>query len=151
MRRFRSVLNVLVVAIAIFLVSCSSAPVAKGPVYTSAQLAQIEQYSTGVVELRDRLLEIPPLVQQQDWVDVQSFIHGPLGELRARMSRLARSLEPKVQKKALDAAKEVFEDLNLIDEATLTRDSKKALLSYNRAIQDFETFLKYVPAEALNS
>jgi photosystem II protein PsbQ len=142
---------VLVVAIAIFLVSCSSAPVAKGPVYTSAQLAQIEQYSTGVVELRDRLLEIPPLVQQQDWVDVQSFIHGPLGELRARMSRLARSLEPKVQKKALDAAKEVFEDLNLIDEATLTRDSKKALLSYNRAIQDFETFLKYVPAEALNS
>lgn len=151
MRRFRSILSLFVAAIAIFLVSCSSAPVARGPVYTTAQLAQIEQYTTGVTELRDRLLEIPPLVQKQNWVDVQSFIHGPLGELRVRMSRLARSLEPKVQSKALQAAKEVYEDLNLIDEATLTRDSKKALLSYNRTIKDFEAFLKYVPADALNS
>lgn len=148
MKRFRSVLSLLLVVISVFLVSCSSPQVKKGPLYSADQIAQIHQYVVSVDELRDRLLEIPPLVQQGRWIDVQSFIHGPLGELRVRISRLARSLEPKVRDQAIAAGKEVFEHLNLIDEATLTKDNRKALLNYNLALKDFETFLEFVPAEA---
>lgn len=148
MMRYRAVLSVILAAIAVFLVSCSSpAPTVKGPTYTPQQLEQIQNYLTDVEELRDRLLEIPPLVQKQQWVDVQTFIHGPLGELRFKMGKLARSLEPKVQKQALEAAQEVFEHLILIDEATLTRDNRKALFNYNETLKDFDAFLSLVPKQ----
>lgn len=145
--RFRSILTLVLAAIALFVVSCSSPQVtAKGPLYSSTQLEQIQKYATEVETLRERILEIPPLVQKGNWVDVQSFIHGPLGELRVKMSRLARELKPsKVQAEALESAKEVFKHLNLIDEATVTRDSRKALFNYNEALRDFEVFLKYLP------
>lgn len=146
MMKYRSVLSVILAAIAVFLVSCSNpTTIAKAPTYTPQQLEQIQDYLTDVETLRDQLLEIPPLVQKQQWVDVQSFIHGPLGEFRFKMTKLARSLEPKVQKQAIAAAQEVFEHLILIDEATLTRDSRKAFKNYNEALKDFDAFLSLVP------
>jgi photosystem II protein PsbQ len=91
MFRFRSILALALAAITVFLVSCSGAPVAKGPLYSDAQLEQIRVYTAGVDELRDRLLELPAKVQAEDWTEVSSFIHGDLGELRTRMSGLARN------------------------------------------------------------
>ncbi|MBD2060180.1 photosystem II protein PsbQ [Oculatella sp. FACHB-28] len=146
MIRYRSILAFVLAGIAAFLVSCSSPATTAAPTYTEAQLAQIERYSADVQELRDRLLEIPPLVQAQRWRDVETFIHGPLGELRFRMGNLARSLDPKVQPEARAAAQEVFEHLIAIDEAAKARDNRKALSNYNGALADFETFLKLVPA-----
>jgi photosystem II protein PsbQ len=146
MFRFRSLLSLVLVAITVFLVSCGGAPVAKGPLYSDAQLQQIQTYAAGVNTLRDRLIELPPKIQAEDWVEVDSFLHGDLGELRARMSRLARTLAPKkTQTAALDAAQEVFEHLNAIDEAVLERNTSKALKNYNAAIQDFDAFLEYLP------
>jgi photosystem II protein PsbQ len=147
MKLYRSILSLFLAAIAVFLVSCGGPQVAKGPVYTPEQLVQIEKYVADVEAMRDSLLAIPPLVQQQKWVDVQSYIHGPLGEMRERMFRLARSLEPKVRKEAVQASREVFEHLIAIDEATETRDVPKALKNYNETLKDFEAFLKFVPAE----
>ncbi|MBD2464305.1 photosystem II protein PsbQ [Oscillatoria sp. FACHB-1407] len=146
MMKYRSVLSVILAAIAVFLVSCSNpTSTAKAPTYTPQQLEQIQDYLADVQELRDRLLEIPPLVQKERWVDVQSFIHGPLGELRFKMGKLARSLEPNTQKQALAAAQEVFEHLILIDEATQTRDSRKAFKNYNEALKDIDAFLTLAP------
>jgi photosystem II protein PsbQ len=146
MARYRSVLAVVLAAVAAFLVSCGSpTATAKAPTYTSAQLAQIEQYAAEVESLRDRLVELPPLIQQQQWTDVESFLHGPMGELRVKMSRLARSLMPKAQSDAQNAAKEVFEHLIVIDEAAQTRDTTKALRNYNEALKDFDTFFQLIP------
>jgi photosystem II protein PsbQ len=148
MRFHRAVLSLFLVAIAVFLVSCSNpTPVAKGPVYTTEQLEQIQHLAADVEELRDRLLELPQLIQAQEWTDVKTFIHGPLGELRIRMSRLARNLEPRVQTDAQTAAKNVFGHLNLIDEAADARDPQKAFLNYNEALKDFDSFLRFLPAD----
>ena len=134
-------------AITVFLVSCSGAPVAKGPLYSDAQLEQIQAYTVGVNKLRDRLLELPAKVQAEDWTEVSSFIHGDLGELRTRMSGLARNLAPqKTQTAALAAAKDVFGHLNEIDEAATERNPSKALKNYNAVLQDFEVYLKYLPS-----
>jgi photosystem II protein PsbQ len=147
MARYRSILAFLLVIVTTFLVSCGNpTPTAKGPLYTTTQLEQIQQSTDDIQSLRDRMLEIPPLVQKEDWVDVISFIHGPLGELRAKMSRLARSLTPKAQKPALDAARDVFEHLNEIDSAAQTRDPAKALKNYNEALKDFQTFFDLLPS-----
>lgn len=123
---------------------------AKGPLYSAAQLEQIQHYAEDVQVLRDRMLELPPLVQQQKWTDVESFIHGPLGELRVRMSRLARTLVSKEQPKALAASKDVFEHLILLDEAAQARDTTKALRNYNEALRDFDAFFELIPS-ALSS
>jgi photosystem II protein PsbQ len=147
MFRFRSILALALVAVTVFLVSCSGAPVAKGPLYSDAQLEQIRVAAANVDVLRDRLQELPSMVQSEDWTEVSSFIHGDLGELRARMSRLARSLAPqKTQTAALAAAKDVFGHLNEIDEAATERNAQKALKNYNAALQDFEVYLKYLPS-----
>jgi len=147
MKRYRSVLSLVLAAIAVFLVSCGGAPVAKGPLYSPTQLAQIQKYSVDVENLRARMLDIPPLVQQGEWTDVQSYIHGPLGELRTKMSNLARMLEPKkARPAALATARAVFGHLNQIDEATITNDSRKAFLNYNEALKDFDAFLNLIPS-----
>lgn len=147
MSRFRSILALALAAITVFLVSCSGAPAAKGPLYSDAQLEQIRVYTAGVDQLRDRLLELPAKVQAEDWTEVSSFIHGDLGELRTRMSGLARNLAPqKTQTAALAAAKNVFGHLNEIDEAATERDPSKALKNYNAALEDFEVYLKYLPS-----
>lgn len=148
MRFHRAVLSLFLVAIAVFLVSCSNpTPVAKGPIYTTEQLEQIQRLAADVAELRDRLLELPELIQAQQWTDVKTFIHGPLGELRIQMSRLARNLEPKTQPAAQAAARNVFGHLNLIDEAADARDTQKAFLNYDEALKDFDSFLRYLPAD----
>ena len=149
MKSIRSVLAMLVVAIAIFVVGCSGPTVAKGPLYSAEQLAQIEQTTADVMVLRERVLEIPGLVRKGDWNDVRTFIHGPLGELRFKMSTLSRQLRPvKAQKEALTAAREVFEHLNAIDEATQTADPNKAFANYNEVIRDFDAFLDLIPTNA---
>ncbi|NJR38662.1 MAG: hypothetical protein HC781_07225 [Leptolyngbyaceae cyanobacterium CSU_1_4] len=99
MFRFRSILALALAAMTVFLVSCSGAPVAKGPLYSDAQLEQIQVYRRSVDTLRDRLLELPAKVQAEDWTEVSSFIHGDLGELRAKMASLARKLAPEKLKR----------------------------------------------------
>jgi photosystem II protein PsbQ len=145
MARYRSILTYILVVLTTVLVSCGGPPVAKGPVYSTAQLEQIQRYSTDIQALRDRMSELSPLIEAEQWNDVESFIHGPLGELRVRMARLARSLEPKAQKGAQDSAKEVFEHLIAIDEAAQTRDFAKATSNYREALRDFEAFFQLIP------
>lgn len=147
MARYRSILAFILVIITTFLVSCGNpTPTAKGPLYTTTQLERIQQSAEEVQRLRDQMLEIPPLVQKQEWGNVISFIHGPLGELRIKMSQLARSLTPKAQKTAQDAARDVFEHLNEIDTAAQARDTTQALRNYNEALRDFQTFFDLLPS-----
>ncbi|MBD3880297.1 photosystem II protein PsbQ [Phormidium tenue FACHB-886] len=144
MKRLRSVLVLCLVLMTTLLVSCGS-PTAVKPTYTATQLEQIQKNAEGVQELRDRLLELPPLIQKQEWIDVANFIHGPLGELRVRMSRLSRSLLPDAQQPALKSAKAVFGHIDAIDEAAQARDTNKALRNYNEALKDFDAFFSLLP------
>jgi photosystem II protein PsbQ len=147
MGRFRRIVTLCLVLVTTFLVSCGSpTPVAKGPLYSDLQLEQIQKSAADIQALRDSLLQLPPLIQANDWVNVSSFIHGPLGELRAKMARLARTLVPDAQASALKAAKDVFGHLNVIDEAAQTRDIPKALRNYNEALKDFDAFLSQIPS-----
>ncbi len=146
MRRFRSILALCLVLVTTLLVSCGSpTPVAKGPLYSDLQLTQIQKSAADIQELRDRLIELPPMIQANKWVDVGTFIHGPLGELRAKMARLSRTLVPKAQDSAAKAAKDVFGHLNAIDEAAQAQDIQKALKNYNEALKDFDAFFNVIP------
>lgn len=149
MVRFRSVLAVLFTIVMVVLTfsihPAEAARASKPPSYTAAQLEQIQQYVDDIEAMRVRMQELPPLMQQQEWIDVKNFIHGPLGELRIKMLRLARNLSPDAQRTAQVAAKDVFDHLILIDEAADARNTNKALRNYNEALKDFEVFFQALP------
>ena len=60
--------------------------------YSDAQLQKIELSAVGIQTLRDRMDELESLIQQDEWVNIRTFIHGPLGDLRSKTNYLTQSL-----------------------------------------------------------
>ena len=140
----RSIVAWVMALLVAFLASCSSPT--PPPTYSDAQLQKIELYAGGIQTLRDRMSELESLIQKEEWINVDTFIHGPLGDLRSKTTYLTQSLLlPKDKTPVLDAAKEIFEDLEDIDVAAAEGDKKQALSEYKEAVADFDTFLGLVP------
>ncbi|HIK46207.1 MAG TPA: photosystem II protein PsbQ [Leptolyngbyaceae cyanobacterium M65_K2018_010] len=145
MGRFRPLLALVLAIVASGLVACGG-PAAKIPTtYTPTILQQVELYSPAVAELRDRFPELQSYIQKQDWVNVQSFIHGPMGELRARVNRLAATLLPQDRGPAQARAKELYVHLERLDEAAANGQQVIAGQEYRNALDDFDSFLSLVP------
>lgn len=146
MRRYRSILALILALVTTFLVSCSSGPGAKTPTtYTADKIAQIEDYGSKVIELREKMPVLQTKIQAQDWTNIGTFIHGPLGDLRRRMSYVSRELLPEDQKTAKAIAKEVFEHLESIDAASAEQNYEQAIKNYQAALKDFDDFLELIP------
>jgi photosystem II protein PsbQ len=145
MSLFRPLISILLVFISVLVVSCSDGSEVKAPTYSAAQLVQIQATSNNVNALRDRLPELATLIQNRDWNNVKSFIHGPLGDIRTRMSGLSRELLPGSKEQALAVSKEIFVHLNKIDEAAGNNDYQIAIRNYGEALKDFATFSKLIP------
>ncbi|WP_228053236.1 photosystem II protein PsbQ [Nodosilinea sp. LEGE 07298] len=146
MGRFRPVLGILLAIVATCLIACGG-PATKIPTtYTPEILQQVELYTPGVATLRDRFPELEGYIQDQDWRNVQSFIHGPMGELRTRVNRLAATLLTKDQPQAESLAKELYGHLERLDEAAVNGQQVVAGQEYRNALDDFDAFLNLVPA-----
>jgi photosystem II protein PsbQ len=145
MSLFRPLISILLVFIAVFVVSCSDGSQAKAPTYSAAQLVQIETSTKNVTALTSRLPELATMIQKRDWNNVKSFIHGPLGEIRTRLSGLSRELLPGSKEQALAVSKEIFVHLNKIDEAAGNNDYPGAIRNYGEALKDIATFSNLLP------
>lgn len=146
MLRFRPFLLSILALIVIFLASCSSPTgITQAPVYTPTQIEQIQRYQSGLLVLRDRMTDLNPLIQNQEWTDVRSLIHGPLGELRLRISNLTRNLLPEAQTKTSQAAKDLYGHLNRLDEAAQNADFAQAKQNYREVLSAFDAFLNLIP------
>ncbi len=145
MSLFRPLISLLLAFVAVFVVSCSDGSQAKAPTYTPEQITQIQAANKGLTALSDRMPELAAFIQNRDWNNVKSFIHGPLGEIRTRMSGLSRELLPGSKEKALAVSKEVFVHLNKIDQAASDNDYKNAIRNYGEAIKDLQTFSSLIP------
>lgn len=142
---YRSLLAVMLAMVMTFLVSCSSPTATKPPTYTPEKVAQIQKFTTTVTELRDKLPVLDTAIQNGNWTEVGSFIHGPLGELRQKMSYITRELLPQEQKAAREAAKDLFTRLENIDLASSDGNYQKAVYNYRVALKDFDAFLQLIP------
>ncbi|MDE5082563.1 MAG: photosystem II protein PsbQ [Trichodesmium sp. St18_bin1] len=140
----RSMVPWVIGLLVVFLVSCGSPT--PPPTYSDAQLQKIELSAVGIQTLRDRMDELESLIQQDEWVNIRTFIHGPLGDLRSKTNYLTQSLLlPKDKTPVLNAAKKIFDDLEDIDTAAAEGNKKQALSEYKKAVVDFDTFLDLVP------
>ncbi|HTL89692.1 MAG TPA: photosystem II protein PsbQ [Leptolyngbya sp.] len=145
MAKYRSILALIFCTLmAIVVVGCSGATAVK-PTYTPDMIAEIQGYSNDLSELSDRLPELQKLIQQENFIFARNFIHGPLGEIRVRMSRIANGLLPEEQKPARDLAKQIANDLVEIDQAAAANNYKEAIRSYGETVRDLNAFNTLIP------
>jgi len=145
MTRPRSIFALMMAFLMAFLVSCSSVEAKVPTTYTAAQIQQIQRYVPTLTELRSRMDKLGTLIQQRNWVDTKTYIHGPLGDLRNTMKTVSASLLPKSQQQAVDLTKSLFADLVNIDLAAKDLDYAKVTASYQKAVNDFDSFLQLIP------
>ena len=145
MTRPRSIFALMMAFLMAFLVSCSSVEAKVPTTYTTAQIQQIQRYVPTLTELRSRMDKLGTLIQQRNWVDTKTYIHGPLGDLRNTMKTVSASLLPKSQQQAVDLTKSLFGDLVNIDLAAKDLDYAKVTASYQKAVNDFDSFLQLIP------
>lgn len=145
---YRSLLAVILAMVTALLVSCSSPTATKPPTYTPEKIAQIQKFAPTLNDLREKMAILETDIQNRDWTDVGSFIHGPLGELRQKMSYITRELLPKEQKAASAAAKDLFSRLETINSASSTGNYQTAIDNYQAALKDFDAFLQLIPSQS---
>ena len=148
MRRYKAVVGVLLAAIATFLVSCGSGPAAVAPTYTPEKIAQLSSYVGRLEASRDRFPELLNYIEKDNWINVDNFTHGPLGQLRAELLRMSGQLLPADQPKAKALSEEILGHLQNIDEASQDRNYGNALSQYREFVGDFEALLSIVPEDA---
>ncbi|PSN18168.1 photosystem II protein PsbQ, partial [filamentous cyanobacterium CCP5] len=132
-------------AIAALMVGCGGGPTPSPPTYTPDILEQVQIYAPRVIDLRQRFPELEDYIQQKDWVNIQSFIHGPMGDLRSRVKRLSATLLPRDEEKAEAIASDLFSHLERLDNAAKENNQVVAGQEYRGALDDFDAFLNLVP------
>lgn len=147
MARHRSILSFILVIVTIFLVSCGGPTVAKAPpTYTATQIEQIQQYVPDINSLRDRVTnELQTLIKQRDWINVSNFIHGPMAELRLKMTYITRNLLPQDQEQASQETRKLFDDLVKMKQAAEEKNYQKATANYQEASAAIDRFLQLLP------
>ncbi len=148
MTRFRSLLSLTLAAIAVFVIGCSSASVSQPTTYSAEKVAELQVYTPAVTQLRDRFPELETYIQNKDWVNIRSFIHGPMGELRARLGRVAVRLLPKDAAAAKDLADDLAVHLEKLDAAAADFNQVEAGTEYRKALDAFDAFLSLLPEGA---
>ncbi|MDJ0733623.1 MAG: photosystem II protein PsbQ [Nostocaceae cyanobacterium] len=146
MARQRSILSLILVLLATFLISCGGPKVAAPPpTYTTAQLEQIQEYLPELLAVRDRSQELEKLIQKNEWVNVGNFIHGPMAEAKLNMNYITARLLPQDQPQARQITRDLFNHLVKIDQAAKDRNSFSAANYYKAAYSDIQKFIDLLP------
>jgi photosystem II protein PsbQ len=145
MKWFRSVVSLVLVAIATLVVGCSSANVKAPLVYTPEKVAQIQQYAGRIEASQSRLMELADYIAKKNWTNTDNFIHGPLGELRAQMSLISNLLLPADKAQAQAIAKNISRDLNNLSAASAKYEYVAASNEFRALEGDLEDFLSLLP------
>ncbi|WP_017314936.1 photosystem II protein PsbQ [Mastigocladopsis repens] len=152
MARQRSILSLILVLLATFLISCGGPSIATPPpTYTQAQLVKIQEYIPEIQAVRDRSQELQKLIQTKQWIKVENFIHGPMAEARLSMNYITSNLLPKDQSAARELVRDLLNHLIKIDQAADVGDTNIALNNYVAAFADFDQFLQLLPQTSSQS
>jgi photosystem II protein PsbQ len=146
MSRQRSLLSLILVLLATFLISCGGPTVAKAPpTYTTSQVTIIQGYVPDIQAVRDRSEELKNLIQKKDWINVGNFIHGPVTQARLNMTYVIPNLLPQDQPAARQITRDLFNHLVKIDQAATNGNTQLALSNYPAVVADIDKFLDLLP------
>ena len=145
MKIFRPILSLILVLATTLLVSCSGPNASAPPTYTPEKLEKIKTYRIPLDVARQRIPELGKYINNEDWVNADSFLHGPLGLIRRDLTYLSKALLPDEQEPALNVAKDIFKHLENIDAAVDERNYTVAINQYKEAVSDFDSYASLIP------
>ena len=145
MRILRSLLSVMLVLVATVLVSCSSPTVSVPEVYTPDKLQTIKIYRIPVDIAKKEVTNLSDLINEEDWTEIKSVIHGPLGTLRRDLRYLSEALLPDDKEQTLEISEDLFLRLENLDAAAIANNYTEAMKSYNKAVADFDAYVQLIP------
>jgi photosystem II protein PsbQ len=148
MKIFRSILSLVLVLVATVLVSCGSPQASAPPTYSPEKLQVINTYRIPVDTARENMSNLGEFIQEKDWVNTRSYIHGPLGFLRRDFRYLSDALLPDDAQKAKEIADDIFFRLEKIDAAAKEKDGRTVASEYVKAIADFDSYFDLIPDRA---
>ncbi|MBV6621839.1 MAG: photosystem II protein PsbQ [Rivularia sp. (in: Bacteria)] len=151
MSRLRPLFSLILISLATLLISCGGPNVAATPpTYTQSQIEKIQEYVPEIVAVQERGAELQKLIQNRDWIDVGTFIHGPMAEARLNMNYIVSNLLPEQQKPARKLVRDMFNNLVKIDQAAGEGNSGQALNAYDAAFADINQFLDLMPTKSVS-
>lgn len=145
MKIFRPILSLILVLATTLLVSCGGPAVSAPPTYTPEKLQKISTYRIPLDIARQRIPELGQALTQEDWVNANSFLHGPLGLIRRDLTYLSNALLPDEQEPALNVAKDIFKHLENIDAAVSEKNYTLAINQYKEAVSDLDIYASLIP------
>lgn len=145
MRIFRPLLSLILVLATTVLVSCGSPTASAPPTYTPEKLQKVATYRIPFDIARDRISELGEYIDNEDWTNADTFIHGPLGSIRRDLTYLSRALLPDEQEPALEAAKDIFRHFENIDAAIAETNYNVAIKQYKEVVSDLDSYASLLP------
>ncbi|GAB4213402.1 MAG: hypothetical protein OHK0012_09470 [Synechococcales cyanobacterium] len=88
-----------------------------------------------VAKIQSEVNTLQDLVDNQEWVNVRSYIHGPMGMIRKELAGLARDAASAQRPQVLQANRQVLNNLEKIDAAAEDFDAQR-LRSAQNALQE---------------
>ena len=148
MKWYRSLMAIVLVAIATLSVSCGGGTVKAPPTYTPEKISQIQIYAGRLAQSQERLPELLSYIDKKNWANIDNFIHGPLGEFRTQVLRLSGQLLDADKKKVVALAEDIAVDLQGLSVAAEEFNQAQAYSSYDAFESDFAALLNVVPEAA---
>lgn len=145
MKIFRPILSLILILATTILVSCGSPTASAPPTYTPEKLQKIKTYRIPLDVARQRIPELGQYIDKEDWVNADTFLHGPLGLIRRDLTYLSKALLPDEQEPALEMAKDIFNHIQNIDTAVDEKNYKAAISQYKEMVSDLDVYSSLIP------
>lgn len=145
MKIFRPILSLILVLATTILVSCGNTSAVAPPTYTPDKLQKIKTYRIPLDVARQRIPELGQYIDKEDWVNADSFLHGPLGLIRRDLTYLSNALLPDEQEPALEMAKDIFGHIQNIDAAVDDNNYDVAIAQYKEMVSDLDVYASLIP------
>jgi len=102
-------------------------------------------YAARLGKLSDRLEVLQKYVESNNWTNIRTYIHGPLGEVRRDIAYLAQGLEGSAKQSAKTLGKAIADDLVKLDFAAKNTDASAVQSAFDQVTQHFDQLLALLP------
>ena len=85
--------------------------------WTGLQVAANAEVPSQVTKLQSQVETLQEYVDGREWLEIRSFIHGPMGQVRRQLFVISQKLPKDMQASLEDEIQAVSANLNVMDEA----------------------------------
>ena len=106
--------------------------------WTGLQVSAKADVPSQVTKLQSQVEILQDLVKGEEWLEIRSFIHGPMGQVRRQLFFISQKLPKSMQASLEDEIEAVSETLNVMDEAAENYSKNRLIKAQQELAQAVE-------------